>query len=88
MNSAHGSGNEVPFQIEFEGTKITAHNGDSVLVALSAAKIKSVSPVGNSGCFCNMGICHECRLIINGQRGQRACLTRAASGMRLERESM
>jgi predicted molibdopterin-dependent oxidoreductase YjgC len=65
---------------------IGAREGDSVLTALVAAGETSVAKDGARGFFCNMGICQECRVIVDGRRGSRACLTRVAPGMRVTLE--
>lgn len=49
--------------------------------ALGVARI-SVSGQARAP-FCGMGICHECRVAINGNR-QLACQTRCTDGMRVE----
>src|SRR5690606_37458565 len=36
------------------------------------------------GLFCGMGVCFECRVTINGQSGQRSCLTLVEPGMTVE----
>ncbi|MCQ1769620.1 (2Fe-2S)-binding protein [Neorhizobium galegae] len=35
------------------------------------------------GYYCGMGVCWECTVAIDGQRGVRACLTEICDGMRI-----
>lgn len=43
------------------------------------------SPRGEPrGVFCAMGVCHECRVRVNGRDHCRACVTEVAPGMEIE----
>lgn len=36
--------------------------------------------------LCGMGVCHECRVTIDGERHRRACLTAVAAGQVITRD--
>jgi predicted molibdopterin-dependent oxidoreductase YjgC len=38
------------------------------------------------GVLCAMGVCHECRVRIDGQSHQRACMRLVRPGMQVERD--
>lgn len=64
--------------------------GDSVAAALLAAGASSLreSPVDESprAPYCMMGVCFECLVEIDGRQNQQSCLTRARSGMVVNRQ--
>jgi sarcosine oxidase subunit alpha len=73
-------------QFLYEGRTISAGTGDSVLTALVADGETSLFKDGARGFFCNMGVCQECRVSVDGRRGVRACMTRVSPGMRVTLE--
>jgi aerobic-type carbon monoxide dehydrogenase small subunit (CoxS/CutS family) len=79
-------GPEVEFT--FEGRPVRAHAGESVAMALWAqgcADLRGSSRDGAPrGVLCNMGICFECVLHVDGVP-LRACMTEVRPGMRVER---
>ncbi|RMF84439.1 MAG: (2Fe-2S)-binding protein, partial [Nitrospinota bacterium] len=38
------------------------------------------------GIFCGMGVCHDCRMIVNGHPNTRTCITLAEPGCRVQRQ--
>jgi predicted molibdopterin-dependent oxidoreductase YjgC len=68
----------------FDGKDITAEPGQSVGAALLAAGYRSWRTTRHSGAprglFCGIGICFDCLVVVNGQPGQRACLTEVRDG--------
>lgn len=67
----------VPFK--WNGSVLYGIEGESLTAALLANDIRTLrrhekdgSP---RGMYCNIGHCSECRIIINGRKNQRACLT-------------
>jgi hypothetical protein len=81
MPSRDGARETIEFS--YDEHTINALPGDSVLTALVAAGETSLSREGARGFFCNMGVCQECRVVVDGRRGSRACLTSVAPGMRV-----
>ena len=69
--------------IELDGTRHTVPAGLTVVAALSlladGTTRRSVHGAPRAA-FCGMGICQECRVLVNGQR-RLACQTLCAPGM-------
>lgn len=61
---------------------------ESIAAALLANGIRTLRHHEESGSprgiYCNIGHCYECRVIVNGQQGVRACLTSIKDGMVVE----
>ncbi len=76
------------FDIYLDDVAISATDGQSVGAALTAAGITSWRRTRQRdrprGLFCGIGICFDCLLTVDSLPGQRACLVRAAPGMRLQ----
>ena len=74
-----------PLQFYFEGLEIGAYQGETVAGALLAAGIRTLrhAEIGGDprGLFCGMGVCFECRMMIDGQPNVRACMTPVRQGM-------
>ncbi len=71
-------------RLTVDGRPVTAHEGETVHAALTAAGIKGLKNSRSSqprGVFCGMGICYECLVQINGLPDQRACMTLAEDQM-------
>lgn len=67
-----------------DGRELRVAAGTSVAAALLGAGISAFrrSVVGEPRApLCGMGICHECRVTINGVPHQRACLVTASDGL-------
>ena len=77
-----GGGAEVEFT--FAGSRVRARAGDTVAMALWAAGVAALrasSALGAPrGVFCNMGICYECLVRVDGA-SVRACTTVVRAGM-------
>ncbi|SDF78459.1 sarcosine oxidase subunit alpha [Celeribacter baekdonensis] len=76
-------------QFTFEGTTVTAYDGETVATALLAAGVTAFN-VTRGGeprmPFCNMGTCFDCAVCVNGHSLVRACLTDVSSGMQVNRQ--
>jgi len=76
------------FVISFDGGPVAANPGESVGAALTNAGIRSWRSTRKKdrprGLFCGIGVCFDCLITVDGHPNQRACLTPAAPGMRLE----
>ncbi|MFK7996567.1 MAG: FAD-dependent oxidoreductase [Granulosicoccus sp.] len=73
----------------FDGREVTAEPGDSIAVALTAAGIVQLGQRRSGlarGAFCGMGICQDCLVTVEGQRGQRACMVPVRDAMRVVSE--
>ena len=77
-------GREV--SIEVDGESVTAHEGETVAMALYASGRRAVRQSSRlaapRGVFCNMGICYEC-LIYVGPRALRSCMVPVVDGMQV-----
>lgn len=73
---------------EFEGHTLEGVPGETLAAALWAAGHRSVRRSSGDGepraLFCNMGICFECLVRVDG-RDVRACLAPVREGMVVER---
>jgi len=84
---AQSSTNTVTFF--FEGKLIKAKSGDSVAAALLEAGelILRIDPSGSPrGVVCGIGVCWECRCIINDVPNTRACQTEVRPDMKVLRQ--
>ncbi len=81
-----GRGNR--FEIEVDGKKIVAYEGETVGSALVAAGLHTFRRTPKKdhprGMYCGIGLCYECTMVINGVPNTRACQTLATPGCRVE----
>lgn len=77
------------FYFEFERRSIQAWPGETVAGALIANgdfDLRSAEDTSSRGVLCSIGVCWECRCIIDGQPNRRACMTEAKPGMVVRRQ--
>lgn len=83
-------GRSQPAQsISFEGREIPIKEGATIAAALLAAgepRLRETRDRDRRGVFCGMGVCGECLVVVDGQPGQRACMTPARAGMSVSRQ--
>jgi hypothetical protein len=76
------------FEIVVDGEKVVACEGETVGAALLAAGRKTLRYTEKKeqprGIFCGIGLCQECRMVINGIPNTQACQTLATPGCRVE----
>ena len=76
--------------LRINGKSVTAYAGETLFAVLLTEGIRTLrSPVKNPtktarGGFCGMGICQECRVMIDGMPDRRACMTEVREGMEVE----
>ena len=73
--------------IVVDGRTISAEEGTTVAAALvnaGVARFRGSVSGEPRGPLCAMGICHECRVVIDGVAHRRSCLVEVASGMRIQ----
>lgn len=78
-------GQEIEF--ECDGITIKAKDGHTIAEALLLNGVKKFRTTRNDsprGLYCNMGVCYECRMIVNGIPNTRTCMTLATSGCKVE----
>ncbi len=81
--------------IIYEGKEIAVEEGLSVAAAvLGAGDSRSRTsppaagkPETERGPYCNMGLCFECLMEIDGLPNRQACITPVREGMRVARQS-
>ena len=74
------------FEFELDGKTIKAKKGQTIAEALLAGGVRifhRTMKKAPRGVYCNMGICYECRMIVNGQPNVRTCMTPATPGCRV-----
>lgn len=73
-------------EIFVDGQRHAARRGVSVAAALLEAGVRAfrVSVTGEPRApLCGMGVCHECRVTIDGAAHRRSCMVLVATGMRV-----
>lgn len=78
-----------PFHFEFEGRSVEAYPGETVAAALMARDERTLRTAEDGsarGMMCGIGVCWECRCIIDGLPNRRACMTDAVPGMSVRRQ--
>lgn len=74
-------------EITVDGRAITAHPGETVATAMLAAQMpvcRTLRPGLAHAPVCNMGVCFECAVIVDGHGPKRGCMTRVRAGMVIE----
>ena len=71
----------------FEGEEVEAAEGETIAVALLATgklTLRTTERLGEPrGIFCNMGVCFECLVEVDGHANLRACQTIVRPGMKV-----
>ena len=79
-------GKELKFT--FDGHPLLAYEGETVaaaLLAIAQIVLRTTDRLEKPrSLFCNMGVCFDCLVQIDGHPNQRACRTLVAEGMRVE----
>ncbi|MYN07767.1 (2Fe-2S)-binding protein [Pseudoduganella aquatica] len=80
-----------PISLTIDGQKTEAPAGATVIAAIAmAANVHAPAVTRRSvsgmlrGPLCGMGVCHECRVTINGRQHQLSCQTLCEPGMVVE----
>ena len=74
------------FEIEVDGRTLLARKGQTIAEALLANGLRGLRMTRKQsprGVYCGMGICYECRMIVNGIPNVRTCMTPATPGCRI-----
>lgn len=76
------------FTIEVDGESLTAYPGETIAAVLYGAGrriFRKTEKTGSPrGIFCGIGLCGECRIVVDGVPNVRACQTPATPGCRVE----
>jgi D-hydroxyproline dehydrogenase subunit gamma len=73
-----------PVELRLDGRPVEAYPGESLATALLAAGYTAFrrTPTGAPrGPVCNMGICFDCLVRVEGLGEARACMTQVTAGM-------
>jgi hypothetical protein len=77
-----------PIEIVFDGHPLTAFRGESIAATLIASSHRSFRVSSRMaeprGLFCGIGLCFECLVVIDDVPNQRACMTQARDGLRVQ----
>ena len=74
------------FEIEVDGKTFLAYSGQTIAEVLLANGLKNLRMTrkqASRGVYCGMGICYECRMVVNGIPNVRTCMTLATPGSRI-----
>ena len=76
--------------IEIDGQKIEALEGEPIAAALWAVGIRDFRHTKKRkeprGFFCGIGLCTDCKMIVNGIPNIRTCVTLVEKGMKIQRQ--
>jgi len=77
-----------PFRVTVDGEAVEAYPGETVATVLLAADRRTARRTAHRGAprgvFCAIGVCHDCRMIVDGEPNVRTCLVLARAGMAVE----
>lgn len=80
-----------PLSFTFDGLPIEAYEGETIAAALLGSGRRALRVTDRRGevrgLFCNMGVCFECLVDVDGRTNQRACQHPVSEGMRVMSQS-
>ena len=78
-------------QIEVDGEKVTAREGEPIAAALLAHGIRVMRRTAKldqpRGVYCAIGQCTDCAMTVDGVPNVRTCITPVRAGMKVETQS-
>ncbi len=81
----------TPVTFTFDGQLIEAFEGETIAAAVLASGVRMLRETDRRGeprgLFCNMGICFDCLVEINGATNQRACQFSVADGLKIKSQT-
>ena len=81
----------APFRFTVDGVPVEAYPGETIASALLAAGRRVARRTAHRGAprgvFCAIGVCHDCRMVVDGEANVRTCLVPARAGMVVETQS-
>jgi aerobic-type carbon monoxide dehydrogenase small subunit (CoxS/CutS family) len=79
------------FRLTVDGEPVDAYPGETIAAALLAADRRIARRTAHRGAprgvFCAIGICHDCRMVVDGEANVRTCLVPARPGMIVETQT-
>jgi predicted molibdopterin-dependent oxidoreductase YjgC len=90
LKRLHETANRKMLTIEFEGESLEVMAGETVVAAILATgtdytRTSAISGVHRAP-FCQMGICFECLMEIDGVPNLQACMIEVRPGMKVRRQ--
>jgi len=83
-----GVGRGKSFEIDVDGEKIVAYEGETIAAVLLAAGKKVFRKTAKRkeprGIYCGTGICFECRMIVDGRPTVLVCQTMATPNCKVK----
>jgi predicted molibdopterin-dependent oxidoreductase YjgC len=76
-----------PVTVFVNGAPVRAHPGETVATALLAAgsaRFRTSRTGAPRAPVCNMGVCFECVVTVDGRPAMRSCMTLVEPGMKIE----
>ena len=77
-----------PFEIEINGRKTAAYQGETIAAALLAENVRIFRRTHRRTeprwLFCGIGVCYDCLVTVNGVPNVRACMTHVKPRMRIQ----
>ena len=71
----------APFRLTVDGEPVEAYPGETIATALLAADRRTARRTAHRGAprgvFCAIGVCHDCRMVVDGEANVRTCLVPA-----------
>jgi predicted molibdopterin-dependent oxidoreductase YjgC len=90
LKRLHETAERKVLTIEFEGEALEVRAGESVAAAILATGTDYTRTSALSGVhrapFCQMGICFECLMEIDGVPNLQACMIEVRAGMKVRRQ--
>lgn len=90
LKRLHDKTPEKMVTIDFEGEKLLVPVGETVIAALMASGVTYVRTTAISGVhrapYCQMGVCFECLMEIDGVPNRQACMIHVRDGMVVKRQ--
>lgn len=78
------------FEIEVDGERISAYEGETIAAALLASGKRTCRKTTKKkqprGIYCGIGICFECRMIVDGTPNTRVCQTLATPNCKVQNQ--
>ena len=82
---AAGVERRAPFTFTVDGQPVQAYAGETIAGAMLAAGQRLTRRTAwrtePRGAFCLMGVCHDCRMVVDGVPNVRTCLAPARAGV-------
>jgi len=90
LKRLHIDQQQKTLRIEFEGKTLEVRAGETVAAAILAAGAEYTRTTAISGAhrapYCQMGICFECLMEIDGVPNRQACMVEVQEGMKVNRQ--